>query len=645
MPRVVADVDLLHGYAEHVVNVDGGRRQQGRDLEAALDRFLSSGSMFVPPAISVPSELGRLFRDTLVDGHSVMATAAAFRQAEVRMGADRLASWHPDDAWIERQRRAWLMEFHPEAVGSAAPVLDPSAVIARVREIDAALRIHSGARYLMLPTIERLLAEREVLVSHGLVHVDALTDSVNAWVGSDNDPILDRLLTQRLAMVALVVNGDSWAAARMRQLVNAGHLAGPAWLSATTESAHESRLTAVMAATGVSRSGAQAVIAAMDRDIGGLVEAGHSREEAVAAYAIADHLDLDLGLAAERARGSSLGIVDVLDRMAMAATFDVGYESLLALEQFRLHFGTLDNARGGSSDGAVSERDLLHVVQHPGAFMPAQVLAAQAILDEPLLRNRLDTASENTDVLNGRSFGRSEPGDRVISTADIDALAQRAYLNHVLGNYAGEIDTAALGGEVDGRYSERDLNTWLAANPGAPVEVRDAVGFMVSTGLVDESWLERNRDALAMGAAVAAGGVVIVVSGGTWTPVVVAAGFAAGGAAAGLATLSVNHATSDGLGEGLFSNMLGGGMISVSVVGLPTAWTTATAATGGLTDEGAVTMAGFAGEVSGVVSAGGVDLLLPDDWEDEVHDVADAIEVGAGLVGGIRGSCSVEACL
>ena len=646
MPRVIADVDSLTAYAQRVAGLDTGRRRQLRTLDATIEHFLNPGSAYAPEASGVASRLSGLFDDTVVDAYGVMATAAAFRDAEVHMAAAPFGSWYPDDAWLERQRRAWLLEFQPRAIRAAAPALDPAAVIRRVREIDAAIAAQRGSSYLSLPTIERLLAERNGLLVDGLVYVDAVTDSIHAWWGSDNDPLLDQLLAQRSAMVGFVVGEDPVAAARMTVLINDGHHAAPSWLRAIEERAYESRLGAVMHATGADRSGALDVIEAMDRDIAGVITAGHTAESAVMAFAIADHLDLDLRLAAERSQGSGIGIVDVLGRMAAARALDVDYESLIALEQFRAHFDTFDNATGGDVDGAVSERDLFHVVDNPTVFLPAQVLAAQAILDEPLLRNRLDSATENTDVLDGDSFGRTEPGDLIISAADFDAFLVRAQLNNLLGDYADQIDTAGSGGDVDGFFSENDLQAWLAANPGAPVAVRDGLALMLRDGLVDESWLERNRDALAMGATVAAGGVVIVISGGTLTPVVWAAGFAAGGAAAGATTLGVNHATSDGLTEGMFSNMVGGGLIGVSVVGLPTTWTNATAIAGGLTVQRTLAMAGFAGEVASVVGAGGVDLLLPDDWEDEVHDAADAVEFGASLLGGFddagRGATGIE---
>ena len=127
-------------------------------------------------------------------------------------------------------------------------------------------------------------------------------------------------------------------------------------------------------------------------------------------------------------------------------------------------------------------------------------------------------------------FGRRDPADHLISVADLDAFLIRAQLNHLLADHRLDIDTAAQGGSADGFVSARDLEAWLRDNSAAPVDVRDAVGFMLDAGLYDQSWLERNREALAMGAAVVAGGVVIVMTAGTATPLVVVmgAGFAAG---------------------------------------------------------------------------------------------------------------------
>ena len=268
----------------------------------------------------------------------------------------------------------------------------------------------------------------------------------------------------------------------------------------------------------------------------------------------------------------------------------------------------------------------------------SQVVAAQAILDEPVLRNRLDSASENIDILDHDAFGNTQPADHLISVADIDAFLVRTQLNTVLAHHRLEIDTAAHGGSPDGFVSEGDLEAWLEANPAAPVEVRDAVGFMLDAQLYDRTWLERNREALAMGAAVVAGGVVIVMTAGTATPLVVVmgAGFAAGAAAAGLTTVGVNHLSGDALTDGLLENALAGGAIGMTVAGLPASWSSASAITQGLTVRSGLAAASFTGEVAGVVSGGGIDLLLPDDWEDEIHTAATGIEIVGTFAGAVE---------
>ncbi|MGI9621969.1 MAG: hypothetical protein ACR2PK_03960, partial [Acidimicrobiales bacterium] len=301
---------------------------------------------------------------------------------------------------------------------------------------------------------------------------------------------------------------------------------------------------------------------------------------------------------------------------------------------FREHFEALDAAVDGRPDNRVSERDLLHVVANPDMFEPSQVLAAEAILAEPILRHRLDTASANRDIVDSDSFGAVLPGDRVISLSDIDSFVARSSLNDLLAPYRDDLDTAAAGGRPDGWFSERDLESWLVENPNAPEQVRAGVEQMLEAGLVDRSWLEVNREALAMGAAVVAGGVVVVATGGTAAPgyVVLGSGFVAGGAAAGATTVAVNHRTGNDLRDGALSNSLNGAMIGLSVAGLPGAWTNVVANGTTISVRSVAAASALTAEVSGVVASGGVDLLLPEPWESPVRRGASATEKVSGLV-------------
>ncbi len=304
------------------------------------------------------------------------------------------------------------------------------------------------------------------------------------------------------------------------------------------------------------------------------------------------------------------------DRLGLPLdALDLTVDELGVFVAFDRNFEALDAARQGRTDGRVSLDDLEHVVARADEFGPAQVLAAAAMLAQPLLRNRLDTADANLDIVAGDMFGSLEPGDGLISRADMDAFIDRSQLNHVLADDAVAIDTAARGGVADGTVSRRDLRTWLddPANAGRPPEVRRAVQHMVDDQLFDRSWWDRNRDELALGSAVVAGGLVIAATAGTATPLVtMGAGFAAGATAATGTTIVVNNSSANDLGDGAFDNGLAGGFVGMSAAGVPAA----------------PLVNGTA-----VVGGGGVDILVPDDWEDEIHDAANVSSLVAGLPG------------
>lgn len=634
MPRVIADVRLLERYARTVEGLAPRRRRAVDRAEQALEDFFTSRSAFGPTSTPILHSVRGVLADTSMDSLGVEATAVAFREAEVVMALDPQAGWRPDDRWVEDRRRRWITEFHPWAAGAAAPAMPSAVMLRRLAEVEDQLAAARSDGRVSPIAFEQLLATRNGLRREALVHIDALGDAVASWTGTDNDPVLDGLVATRAAMVALLAS-DGWTARRMTGLLDndGAPRAAEAFDIALREGAVEARLREVMDARGLDRDGARDVIVAMDAEIAGLLAIGVGPREAVVAFAMAEQLGLELGLAIEVAERSGIGIVDAVGRLAAAQVMDLDVDQVADFDAFRSHFDAFDAARRGSTDGRVSVADLEHVVAHPADFLPGQVLAARAILAEPRLRNRLDTAAANGDILDGEVFGASDPGDGVISRDDIDAFLLKTSLAHTLAEVRLDLDTAARGGSPDGFFSDDDLTAWLDANPGAAVEVRNAVQSMLDAGLVDHAWLEANREALAMGAAVVAGGVVIVVSGGTGTPLAVA-GFAAGAGAAGATTIAVNHLTGEALFDDTFANALEGGMIAMSVAGLPAVWSgvRSAAAAGSITIEGVGATATFAAETSGIVGSGGVDLLLPDHWEDEVHDVASRIESSAGMV-------------
>ena len=255
---------------------------------------------------------------------------------------------------------------------------------------------------------------------------------------------------------------------------------------------------------------------------------------------------------------------------------------LLALRGFRENLSELDNPSGGKTDDKVSIGDLRYVVEHPWKFADPTVVAAQALLDNPDLWNRLDTAAHNEDLLAGEVFGSRNPGDGVVSLDDLEMFMIKSQIHSVLKEYRSQIDIAAdASAEVDGFYSRADFRRFIEENPHLPDEVLVAADAALEAGWFDRTWFEDHRDELALGAAVLAGGAVIVLSAGTATPLVLAAGAAAGATAAGGTALTINL-TGDAHDafDGVIKNIRNGAVVGFTVAGLPTAIQSIGATTG-----------------------------------------------------------------
>ena len=220
MPRVIADVDALQLHAARLAELDEVRRLRTDDLAVALDVFFASGSAFGPRSSDLPDQLQLLRRDTAIDAAGVEATAAAFAEAEVLMAAPSPESWRPDDAWIERARRRFLVAHRPWAMEAAAPTMDPAEAVDRLRRIDQLLTEARAGGWPSIAAVEALLEEQAAMLADGTVLVDAFTASIRAWNGTDNDPILDRLVADRAAIALLLAEGDSAIASRLLSLVD-----------------------------------------------------------------------------------------------------------------------------------------------------------------------------------------------------------------------------------------------------------------------------------------------------------------------------------------------------------------------------------------------------------------------------------------
>ncbi len=635
--RVFADTAELERAAETMGQLLAPRQRAVEHASDALASYFATSPSFGPVATAVIDLARRYVADGHLDAVGLLATADAFSRAD-ELRADVLSGpWVPTDDWVEAQRRRWLEARYPEALNTVAPTVDATTIAYELQAVEHQLR--ELARVGTNPDAAPALVEyRDVLVAEAIASVDAIGDALRAWDGTDNDPIVDALVAQRRRLVEVLVAGDAFAVEQLERTVSSGRPAGPALADALRLAATEERIEEVMHIEGVSREAAIERIMAMDVEIAAMIDAGHSADTALSAFALAEVNDLDLDAALAIAADSGQSPLEVLGLMLAARGLDMSLMQFDAYMGLQENFDAFDRALG-PGDGRVSVEDLAFVVANPGRFSAAQVDAAQAVLDAGSLFPRLDTAHGNADILDDDSFGRTELGDGLISTDDLDAFRLATALNRILAAHRRALDTAADGGDPDGTFSRRDLEAWLEdpTNDNVPVEARHAVEAMLDFELYDETMLERHRDDLAMGAALVAGGTVLVFTGGGAVVVILASA-----AAAGATAMTVNAYNEEDLLDGVLANTVDGALVGISLAGLPAAAAGATAAapTGtptllvlgdlAFTANQVAGTAAVVAETANIVSLGGVDLLLPGQWEDDIHDVSGAIAVGVG---------------
>ena len=455
--------------------------------------------------------------------------------------------------------------------------------------------------------------------------LDVATASIDGWRGADNDPALDHRVRDRRTAADAALTAAGLPSAHLDRLVRLLDDGVPA-ASALAAIRRVTRIEQAAASTGLPAAEAAELLASVAADVDQLLREGFDPGQAVGTASLLGLIDVDLDVARSEAASLGLGLAEA-GLMVRAARFTGRAPAeMAALRDLEVHFDLFDAAATGQTDGLVSDADLRHVVAHPERFSTAEVSAATLLVAQPDLRRALDTATTHDDLMAGERFGSQDWDDRRYSLADVAELLRRSSIRTALEPHRDVLDVAGYGGDADGFFSRADFEG-VATDPALPIEVRSAAGAALDTELFDETWLEANRDALAIGVGVLAGGVIIVASGGMLTAVVVGAGTSA------LSTTAINRsgdAESDW--DGVASNALQSGVLVVSVAGVPAATqvlATGTTATGATASTSAHVFAATSLAETGAALVGTVGRPLVGD---DVADVSDDVAAGLGVV-------------
>ncbi len=381
--------------------------------------------------------------------------------------------------------------------------------------------------------------------------------------------------------------------------------------------------------------------------MGGLLDDGFPIEDVVMVSAAAGANDLGIAEIAALARSEGLSLLDAANMSMAAAVYAMTPDELMAFEGFKQHFDVIDNATGGETDGSVSMRDLQHVVDHPDEFDVEVVAAATALLSQPGLQYRLDTGVENGNVVNAEGrFGGTRADDGHFTLDDLEMFEVKQNISFLVGENYDDIDIAHEGGETDGFLSKHDFEDFLAEHRGDLTEQEIwALETVIAAEFYDKAWLERNKHALALAAAVVAGAVFVIATGGlgaglTGALITVVAAGGVGATAAAQTTLAINLVSSESdwdddlvtnAAEGFIAGAGSGGAV-LGVQGFAALSTAQQIATG----------LGLVSDVSGLTGMGAFDLGLQyavhQEDLDDVHDFADTVSLVTGVpavVGGV----------
>ncbi len=651
MPVVRMHIDSAEALADGYGRVAGQVRDAMAELSPLLTEALALLDMAGQHPVYGPMPALTETANGLTDDKADLAWRVdllrsndELRLDAIRLGElnDAIANWNgtDNDALLDallRERRELL-----EEIGDR----DPSATDVDPDILELAA-LH-GVSY------------AEAFYSVTTATIDELTNQIDSWDRGDNALELDALIAERDAQIALLTEGDDDLSAMFLASLFAGKTANEAATDLLTFISEETRIEAVMGDHDVSREHAEALLAQIDAGFDVLAASGIEGAELETAthvlyWAVTEGHDFDEITNLVETRGidheTAAGIV------ANAEVYGLTGEEFLALKGFGEHFDTFDNAQdpnaaAGSfgynasymstsdtvgTNGQVNIHNLRYVVDNPNQYSADEVSAAQALLDQPQLLARIDTASHTDLFPNDGGFGSTTADDQNYSIEDLINFENKQFAFAQLDDHRFDIDVAHQGGAVDGHLSKSDYQAFLDDNfddlTAAEVE---ALEIVIGGDLFDQTWWEENKNSLAMASALVAAGAFTAATGGFGG--VVVAGLVGGTAAAGT-TVAIN-ATSDNLDltDDLASNSFNGALVGVGTATAPASFTALRAgATPGARILGATELTA---EVTGTIALGTLDpVLRPILGQENLDGVKD----GTGAVSAITGIGSVGA--
>ena len=639
----------LTGPMPALMNLANDLRTEGGDVAWRVDWLKSTDAL--PLGLSgrvqgeVPVDLDAAFRASGLTAEQIELANEMMRDGV--SFADAVAAAQSDDpqAALEAMRLAELNDAIENWNGTDNdPILDQ--LLRERRELLEQLAERDPTALDVDPEIWALAAQYgvpygEAMYAVTVNNIDALTDLIDNWSGTDNDERLDELIRLRDEQIAILTEGDPELAIMFRSSLFDGMDANEASMALVEYIDHETRIDAIIEEQGVTRLQAETLLAEIEAEFEALLNQGLEGAELETAAMVlytATMEGYDFDKINDVAQTEGIDHAEALNIVTNAARYGFTPAEFIAMQGFQQHFEAFDaRPRTGGvygvtnthSNGKVNIEDLEFVVANPYMFSSQQVTAAQNLLDQPQLLNRIDTASHADLFDNDQFFGSTTADDGTFSLADLNAFDNGQFAFAQLQQFENQIDIAHQGGAIDGHLSKSDYEAFLRNPPRELTAVEtQALEIVINGDLFDQTWLEENKNSLAIAAAIV---TVTVATGGLGTGVVV--GGLLGAAAAGGTTLAINT-TSDDLdwSDDLAGNTINGALAGVGAASLGGSVSLLrTGATGGQRLLGATEVTA---EITGALALGVADpVLRPVIGQENL----DGFKTGTGAVATVTG--------